>query len=107
VALCDDVSSKRETIKIRTPLFVSGSTGPFGESSIKVFNSESGNCLDTLLHLQPEQRGHITALMFSTGADVLYSAASDGSLVAWSTSAILSHQKKPDTALKSGFLNGR
>ena len=102
VALWDHCGAREES---RTPIFVSGSTGTFGGSSIKVFNSKTGNCLDTLLHLEPEQRGHITALMFSTDGAVLYSAASDGSIVAWPTSAILSQQHKPIAALKSGFLN--
>jgi WD40 repeat protein len=65
-------------------LIASGSTGPFGGSTIKLFDSVTGDCLATIAHLGYQERGAIRDLTFSTDGKILYSAASDGTVAAWS-----------------------
>ncbi|PRW56987.1 WD40 repeat-containing [Chlorella sorokiniana] len=70
-------------------LLASGSTGPFGGSTIKVFQTASGggrdagDCLITFAQLGYRDKGGISALLFSPDASILYSGASDGTLAAW------------------------
>jgi WD40 repeat protein len=75
----------------------SGSTGPFGGATIKIFyiggdddtdghGGENGECLATFAPLRFDQKGAVNALLFSHSDNevlVLYSGCSDGSLAAW------------------------
>jgi WD40 repeat protein len=71
-------------------LLATGSTGPFGGSTIKLFCAQTqpvadpGACLATLAHLLHDQKGDISALEFSGNGCVLFSGASDGTVAAWS-----------------------
>lgn len=101
-------------------LLASGSSGPFGGATIKLFNtrrktqtsphwvgdgsehatSEHGECLATFAHLGFEQKGDVSALCFSSDGGRLYSGASDGTVVAWS----LVWCAVQSQGLKKGFL---
>lgn len=77
----------------------SGSTGPFGGATIKIFyiggdddtdvyGGENGECLATFAPLRFDQKGAVNALLFKhSDSDsevvVVYSGCSDGSLAAW------------------------
>lgn len=65
-------------------LIASGSTGPFGGSTIKLFDSMSGDCVATIAHLGYQERGSIRDLSFSLDGKTLFSAASNGTIAAWS-----------------------
>lgn len=70
-------------------LLASGSTGPFGASTIKLFQAgggggrEAGACLASFAQLGYHTRGAVTALLFSPDGATLYSGASDGTLAGW------------------------
>lgn len=92
-------------------LLASGSTGPFGGSSIKVYATgggrgyEAGTCLATLLHLEPGCKGDVSALAFSPDGRMLFSGASNGSLVAWELKWRAAGQPKGQLGgLRGGFL---
>ena len=88
-----------------SPLLASGSTGAFGGSTIKIFNLKTNSCVDTLFHLNEEQRANMTCMIFSRTGEVLYSAASDGSMVAWSMLEIAAEDTRRAKPLQSGFFN--
>ena len=86
---------------------VTGSTGPFGGSTIKAFltgptaGKDAGTCLATFSQL-PDQKGDVSALLFSSDGGVLYSGASDGSSAAWRLRWGTPAHK--DSGLRRGFL---
>ena len=87
---------------------VTGSTGPFGGSTIKAFltgptaGKDAGTCLATFSQLLPDQKGDVSALLFSSDGGVLYSGASDGSTAAWRLRRGAPAGK--DSGLQRGFL---
>ena len=91
-------------------LLATGSTGPFGGSTIKLFQThggqgrEAGACLDTFSHLAPEDKGDTTALVFSQDGTVLYSGASDGTLAAWQLTWRAAQPVGKHAGLRKGFL---
>lgn len=87
-----------------TTFLVTGSTGPFGSSTLKTFHPSTGDCLATFSQLEPGKRGGITAIAFSPGGNILYSGASDGSLAAWALDSLIAPEKD-NKGVKSGFFN--
>ena len=84
-------------------LLASGSTGPFGASTLKLFDATAGECLVTFAQLKHDQRGGITALAFSEDGNVLYTAASDGTVAAWALD--MNAKKEPAATLRRGFFS--
>lgn len=82
---------------------VTGSTGPFGGSTLKLFEPSTGECLATFAQLGYDQRGGVTAVVVGHSGDVVYSAASDGTVAAWKLEWKLAEREKKGT-LRKGFL---
>jgi len=82
-------------------VLVSGSTGPFGCSTLKAFDVVTGECLATFSLLEIDQKGGVTALTFSDDGTMLYAAASDGSVAAWQVELRIT--KKSRDTLARGF----
>jgi hypothetical protein len=99
----------------------SGSKGPFGATSIKLWSAHSssgssssssnssrhhsgGTCVCTFSQLEYEEPGAITCVEFSDDSAVVYTGASDGTVAAWRISESTQKKKTTKTAL-SGFLN--
>ena len=103
--IIDDGEEKKGNPQKKAVL-VTGSTGPFGASTLKAFDPSTGSCLATFAHLGYDQRGGLTALAFSPGGEILYSGASDGSVAAWALE--WNESKTQDTGqptLRRGFFS--
>ncbi|KAL4452365.1 hypothetical protein ABPG75_008027 [Micractinium tetrahymenae] len=93
-------------------LLASGSTGPFGASTIKVFQTgsgggrEAGACLVSFAQLRYDQKAGMSALLFSPDGGTLYSGASDGTLAAWQLHwrEVAQGSGAPGGGLRRGFL---
>lgn len=88
-------------------LIASGSTGPFGGSTVKLFDSVTGDCVATIAHLGYQERGGIRDLTFSIDGKTLFSAASDGTVAAWSLERVEKVGVEENTKVRSfrkGFL---
>ncbi|KAK9862339.1 hypothetical protein WJX84_002227 [Apatococcus fuscideae] len=82
-------------------MLASGSTGPFGQATIKIFNTQ-GECLATCAHLDLDARADMTGLAFNADSRVLFSAASDGTVAAWGLEPVAAPLTKP--GLRRGFM---
>ena len=90
---CMDISPKNG-------MMVTGSTGFFGASTLKVFDAVgSGSCLATFAQLGYDQRGNITSV--SCGETCVYSGASDGTVAGWALST--QEQKTRGAGFSKGF----
>lgn len=85
-------------------VLISGSTGPFGASTLKAFCPVTGECLATFAHLGYEVRGGITALSVSRNGKLVFSGASVGSVAAWELTWEDKVQKK-EGSLRRGFFS--
>eukprot|EP00887_Chlorella_sp_A99_P002098 scaffold21.g2098.t1 len=91
-------------------VLATGSNGPFGGSTIKLFQTaagagrEAGDCLATVAHLGYDDKGDVSALAFSRDGATLYSGASDGSLAAWRLAWRAPQGAAARRGLRTGFL---
>ena len=60
-----------------------------------------GKCLATFVQLGYQEKGDVSALVFSADGQRLYSGASDGTVAAWSISTRID---TPPGGMRQGFL---
>lgn len=85
-------------------LLITGSTGPFGTSTLKAFSTHSGECLATFAQLAADCRGDTSALVLSLDGSVLYSGASDGTVAAWKIQWMNDTTLTTSKGLRKGFI---
>lgn len=83
-------------------LLVTGSSGPFGSSTLKAYDAGSGACLAAFAHLEHDCRGDVNAVTVEGDTQAIYSGASDGSVVAWSVQGGAC-ENESKSRLKKGF----
>ena len=84
-------------------VLITGSTGPFGGSTLKAFDPSTGECLATFAQLGYEQRGGVSAVAIAPSGDIVYSSASDGTVAAWSLEWQNNSEIESKTKLRKGF----
>jgi len=87
----------------------SGSKGPFGATSIKIWSAcgghnrgnAGGKCLVTFAQLGYAEGGCISSLSFNDDGSILYTGASDGTIAAWD---VISKSCDASAVVNKGFL---
>ena len=86
---------------------VTGSRGPFGGTSIKLWSGHGhggfrlGTCLCTFAQLRDEEPGAVSSVALAEGGKVVYTGASDGTVAAWEVKEAADRKRETGR----GFLN--